>query len=148
MSLYLARHGSYLSPEQDPEKGLSDQGKKEVNYVANIIKNKIINLSKIKHSSKKRARQTADIMKNILKPINGIEEIPGINPYGDVTVFAENIKAQKNEMFIGHLPFMEKLVSYLITGSPDKTIIEFPIACVTCLDIEINEWVIKWSVIP
>jgi len=53
-------------------------------------------------------------------------------------------------MLVGHLPFMERLVSCLITGSPDKSIIKFQTGGIVCLDqIEKNgSWYIKWALMP
>ncbi len=148
MSLYLVRHGRYLSSDQDPEKGLSQYGSEEIKRVANQIKKYQPKISCIKHSGKKRALQTAQILASVLNPDINILEIKVINPQDEVKNFADTIDTNKNEMLVGHLPFMERLVSYLITGSPDNTVLKFSNGTVVCLDLESREWEIKWAVLP
>jgi phosphohistidine phosphatase len=49
------------------------------------------------------------------------------------------------------LPFMEKLTSYLVTGSPDRPpVLRFQNGGIVCLDLdkETNSWFIKWTLFP
>ncbi|MFO7891978.1 MAG: phosphohistidine phosphatase SixA [bacterium] len=148
MSLYLVRHGKYLSSDQDPKKGLSQYGSEEIKRVAGQIKKFRSPVFCIKHSGKKRALQTAEIIASVLNPDIKIQKINGINPQDDVISFADKIDNDKNEMLVGHLPFMEKLISYLITGSQDKKVLEFLNGTAVCLNKELREWVIQWAVQP
>ncbi len=148
MSLYLVRHGRYLSYDQDPEKGLSNYGSEEIKRVAKQIIKYQPSLSCIKHSGKKRALQTAQILASELHPNIHIQEISGINPQDNVIHYSDKIDNNKNEMLVGHLPFLEKLVSYLITGSPDNKIVNFANGTTVCLDQELHDWIIKWAVFP
>ena len=104
----------------------------------------------IKHSGKKRARQTADILAEILKPEKGIMEISGLKPLDDVAVIADTLSGQDNIMLVGHLPHLERLTSYLITGTAEKTIFKFQNGGIVCLDsIPDNQsWLIKWALMP
>lgn len=148
MSLYLVRHGKYLSSDQDPEKGLSQYGSEEIKRVAEQIKRYRTPISSIKHSGKKRALQTAEIIASVLDPGIKIQKINGINPQDDVVEYADKIDSSNNEMLVGHLPFMEKLISYLITGSQDKKVLNFFNGTAVCLNIEFKDWVIQWSILP
>jgi phosphohistidine phosphatase len=51
-------------------------------------------------------------------------------------------------MVVGHLPFMEKLVSYLSAGLVDKRVYKFQNSGIVCLDRENNDWFIKWTLNP
>ena len=53
-------------------------------------------------------------------------------------------------MLVGHLPFMEKLTSYLVTGNADKTVFKFQNGGIVCLeeDVEKNCRFIKWTLMP
>jgi len=148
MALYLVRHGRYVSSDQDPEKRLSTYGKKEIKDVADQINKYHPAVDCIKHSGKKRAMQTAQILATELKGDITIQEIDGISPNDDVIRFADRISNDKNEMLVGHLPFLERLISYLITGSPDKKVLDFSNGTTVCLDLEFKDWVIKWAVLP
>ena len=148
MALYLVQHGKNLPKEQDPDKGLSPEGKSEVERIANVAKSYRVKVAVIKHSGKKRALETAKIFADILQPPNGVKKTSGIGPLDDVTKLQLN--TDDNLMLVGHLPFMEKLASYLTVGSTDKTVFKFQNGGIVCLDHdpETQSWYIKWTLMP
>ncbi|MEA3428364.1 MAG: phosphohistidine phosphatase SixA [Thermodesulfobacteriota bacterium] len=150
MALLLVQHGKSLPKDEDPEQGLSDEGVLDVKRIADAAKKYGLNISCIKHSGKKRARQTADIFTSALQPELGVQEIGGIKPMDDVASFADSISSGEDLMLVGHLPFMEKLVSFLITGSIAKPVIKFQNGGIVCLDEDMAShwWVIKWTLMP
>ncbi len=151
MALLLVQHGKSLPKDKDPAKGLSEEGISEVEHIAGIAKKYGVNVSRIMHSGKKRALQTAEIFASALKPDEGIREIEGINPLDDVAVFADKIKISDNLMFVGHLPFMQRLTSYLITGSIEKPVFKFQNGGILCMDKNpeaAQAWFIKWALMP
>ena len=150
MSLYLVQHGKSLPEEIDPERPLSDEGKKTVDSIARKAAENNIPVSGIVHSGKTRARQTAEIISAYVKPESGIRKSTGLNPNDDVTSIASQVSSSKNIMLVGHLPFMERLVSYLITGTTDKTVVKFQNGGIVCLDQEPEKgsWYVKWMLIP
>ncbi|MBW2594173.1 MAG: phosphohistidine phosphatase SixA, partial [Deltaproteobacteria bacterium] len=83
-----------------------------------------------------------------LHPKSGIAEISGINPMDDVKAFGDTIDPAADLMVVGHLPFMEKLVSYLTAGLEDKRVYKFQNSGIVCLDREENNWFIKWTLNP
>jgi phosphohistidine phosphatase len=150
MALYLVQHGKSLSKDLDPGKGLSDEGKSEVERIAGVAKGYGVHVSSIKHSGKKRARQTAEIFGSALRPEKGIEGIEGLNPLDDVMAMADTLAAGDNRMLVGHLPFMEKLTSCLITGRADTLVFKFQNGGIVCLDQEPGSraWLIRWALMP
>jgi len=150
MALYLVQHGKSLSKEQDPERGLSEEGVSEVEQVAVKAARQNVPVSQIVHSGKKRALQTAEIYARALQPGKGIMETDGLAPLDDVSLFAAAVNPTDNLMAVGHLPFMERLTSFLINGSTDKTVIKFQNGGIVCLDIDpdTDAWVIKWTLYP
>ena len=150
MALYLVQHGKSLPKDQDPDQGLSEEGKAETELIAQTAKEKGITVSQIKHSVKTRARQTAEILARALNPNQGVQEISGIKPMDDVAAYAAKIDPDENVMLVGHLPFMERIISYLITGSIDQPVIKFQNSGIVCLDKdpETQAWVIKWALMP
>lgn len=150
MALFLVQHGKSLPKDKDPQKGLSEEGILDVERMANVAEGYGIQVSSIKHSGKKRARQTADIYASTLNPRLGVEEISGLNPLDDVAVLANRINSNDNIMLVGHLPFMEKLTSYLITGSMDNPVVKFQNGGIVCLDRDQDgeSWVIQWTLMP
>ncbi|MBT4512182.1 MAG: phosphohistidine phosphatase SixA [Chloroflexi bacterium] len=150
MSLFLVQHGKSLPPDIDPERGLSEEGISEVEIIASMAKSHGIGVASIQHSGKKRAQQTADIFAIALNPKGGVEERNGINPMDDVEPFARGVNVKDNVMLVGHLPFMERLVSYLITGSTDRPVIKFQNGGIVCLEQDpyTQIWIIKWTLLP
>jgi phosphohistidine phosphatase len=150
MALYLIQHGKSLPKDQDPDQGLSEEGITETERIANLAQDYGVRVSQIRHSVKTRARQTAEILAGALKPQNDIQEISGIKPMDDVAACATKIDPDENVMLVGHLPFMERITSYLITGSIDQPVIKFQNSGIVCLDKdpETQSWFIKWTLMP
>jgi phosphohistidine phosphatase len=150
MALYLVQHGKSLPKDQDPDQGLSEDGTTETERIASIAQGYGVSVSQIRHSVKTRARQTAEILARALKPQNNIQEISGIKPMDDVAACAAKIDPDENVMLVGHLPFMERITSYLITGSIDQPVIRFQNSGIVCLDKDpgAQAWVIKWALMP
>ena len=150
MSLFLVQNVKSLSKDVDHDQGLSKKGIAEIEIIATVAKEYSINVSQINYSTKTRARQTAEIFASALKPSNGIHEKNGLKPLDDVTAIADNIESEDDIMLIGHLPFMERLTAYLITGSVEKTVFKFQNSGIVCLDKDPDalSWVIKWTLMP
>ena len=150
MALFLVQHGKSLPKDVDPDQGLSDEGIAETERIANVAKNSGVKVKIIKHSVKTRARHTAEIFAAALKPDGDIQEITGIKPMDDVSAFAEKISSQDGVMLVGHLPFMERMTSHLITGTIEKPVLKFQNSGIVCLDKdpETKSWFIKWTLMP
>jgi phosphohistidine phosphatase len=153
MALFLVQHGISVSKEVDPVKGLSDIGIEETNRIAPVAKGYCIPVERILHSGKRRAEQTAAIYHRVLALETSLEVISGINPLDDVRPFAASINPSANWMVVGHMPFMERLVSYLITGSQEIRVYQFQNSGIVCLDCREGrygepDWFIKWTLNP
>lgn len=148
MALFLVQHGLSLPKDQDPEKGLSKQGFEDTQRIADVAKSYGTPVSKIFHSGKKRARETALIFNETLEIKEPPEQIEGISPLDDVKAFSDKIDLKSGTMIVGHLPFLEKMVSYIITDNPDLKIYKFQNSGIVCLDHEQENWFIKWTLNP
>ena len=149
MSLLLVQHGKNNPKRLDPEKGLSPEGSKDVERSAGVLRAHGVPVSTIWHSGKKRARQTADIMAGYLGRDIAVKEREGLAPLDDVTKLDPD--PDKNIMLVGHLPFMERLVSSLLTDSPDHPpLVKFQNGGVVALDRDekSGSWYIKWTLFP
>ena len=149
MALFLVQHGISAPREKDPEKGLSQQGVAETNRIASVAKGYDIPVAKILHSGKKRAEQTAAIFAQALN--TPMEKVLGIHPLDDVRAFSDVIDPRANWMVVGHLPFMERLVSFLVTGNDDIRVYQFQNSGIVCLDFREQgelDWFIKWTLNP
>ena len=150
MALYLVQHGISLPKDQDPEKGLSEEGRQEVRRIADMAAKAGVAPSVIIHSGKKRAEQTAALFADALGPGNGVEKADGLGPLDDVAAFAGKIDPGRNAMLVGHLPFMERITSYLLIEDADRTLFKFQNGGIVCLDRdeEKGNWFIAWAILP
>ena len=150
MALYLVQHGRSLPKDVDPDQGLSEEGVAETERIAGVAKGYHINVAQIMHSVKTRARKTADIYASALTPTGGVKEVGGLKPMDDVADFAVSLNPDTNTMLVGHLPFMERMAAYLVTGSIDKPIFKFQNSGIVCLDKDpdSDSWVIVWTLMP
>lgn len=149
MAIFLVQHGVNLQSVEDSEKGLSEKGRTDTKKIADVAKIYDIPVLKIVHSGKKRAEQTACIFKETFGIKTLCEKIDTINPLDDVIRFSKDLDPDLNMMVVGHLPFMERLVSFLTTGSTDMKVYKFQNSGIVCLDQDEDEtWFIKWTLNP
>lgn len=113
MLIYLVRHGEAVPAEADPSRPLSEKGRSEVEATAKQLLAEGAQVSEIWHSSKLRARQTAEIIARVLNVTNVIEK-KGLKPDDPATPIAELLRqTDKIILIAGHLPFIPKLVQLL-----------------------------------
>jgi phosphohistidine phosphatase len=134
MAVYLVQHGKSLAKSEDPEKGLSAEGKKETERIAEVASGYQIRVSRILHSGKKRARETAEILSKRLSPAGGSHRCDGMNPLDEVSLFADTLELDQDIMLVGHLPFLERLIGLLVCGNPDQTVFKLQNSGILCLD--------------
>lgn len=126
MKLYLIQHGQALSKEENPKRPLSENGKTDVEKIAKFLNQTNLDIHRLLHSEKLRARQTAEILANILNLDIEIESCGIINPNDDPRAFVwQDDSWQQNMLVVGHLPFLSKLVSFLIIENEDLVIAHF-----------------------
>lgn len=149
MKLYLVQHAEAKSEEQDPERSLTPKGRKDAIRVAEWVRKWDLQVDQIRHSGKTRARQTAGIFGQHISSEQGIVEASGLGPVDDVKPIGDEITAgEETLMLVGHLPFMERLTGYLITGDPDHKVVQFHNAGLVCLEKGASNWVVDWIYIP
>jgi len=150
MSIYFSQHGKNPSEDIDPLRGLTPDGTAEVTRVARALSQAGLTVDVIWHSGKARTAQTAEIFAASLNPKEGVKPCDGIGPLDDVVALTGRLSQDRDEMYVGHLPFMERIVSYLITGNADDRVVVFQNGGVVRLDWdeERRRWVIGRMVFP
>ncbi len=148
MRLYLVQHGHALSKEVDPERALSERGRKDVERVAGFLKQAGIRVPRVVHSGKTRARQTAEIL--ALAAGSRVEARSGIDPLDPAEPIAKEVDSwTEDRMLVGHLPLMGKLASRLVTGREEPSAVVFQPGTVVCLEgTEAGDWTLAWVVPP
>jgi phosphohistidine phosphatase len=149
MKLYLVQHGEALSKDVDPERPLSDAGHNDIMRLAGFLRIRKIQADQVLHSGKARARQTAEILANSLTPDTPPTAIDGIAPNDSVSAFAEIARSwSEDTAVVGHLPFMARLVAYLVTGNENNAINNYRPGSIVCLEADEDDWHIGWMIRP
>ena len=149
MKFYLVRHGEAVAENIDGERPLSRAGREEVAQVARLAVKKNVQVSTIFHSGILRARQTAEILAERLRPPQGIAPMQGLLPQDDPAwAAAELAAAQDPIMLVGHLPYMGRLAAHLVTGDSDREIVAFAPATLVCCAHEALLWHVEWILAP
>jgi phosphohistidine phosphatase len=148
MRLYLVQHGEAKSEAEDPERSLTISGEGETSKVSCAAKRLDIRPSMIYHSGKKRAGQTAGIIARALDLSAQLGQ--GLNPNDDVRPWVERISREAEDlMIVGHLPFLERLASFLVCGSEGAKAVLFRYSAILCLEKkEPGKWAVDWVLKP
>lgn len=151
MKVYCVRHGEAQSPDVDPERSLTENGRRDIVKIANFLSQNHIEIEHVMHSPKARAKQTAQILAEQVKPHDITECDSILSPEADIQAVLEMIKAwTEDTMIVGHLPFMDKLVAALMTNNEDYyPLVSYSPGTIVCLEYyEDGRWVIKWLMSP
>lgn len=150
MKLYLVRHGENETVGSDDERTLSTKGKEDIEHLSNFISQLKLQVSYVFQSPKLRVQQTAKILCSQMTIINEIETKVELEPLAPITDVIDELSVLNGDvMLVGHMPFMGKLVSQLVTGNENKNVVAFKAGSMLCLEkIEDNQWVIRWMLNP
>ena len=120
IKVYLVQHGNVVSKEINPERPLSDKGRKDVEKIAGLLKKIKLNVNVIQHSEELRATQTAEILHSTIKSIRDIVQKNNLAPNDPIEpLWYEIMKAHEDLLIVGHLPFLSRLASRLLSGKAD-----------------------------
>ncbi len=150
MKLYLVQHGEALPKEVDSERPLSDQGRHDAERLARFLAVRGVRVSRVWHSGKTRARQTAELLAATVAPGEKAEARAGLAPKDPTETFAEKLAAWREDaMVVGHLPFMARLVTRLVTKSDDGRMVAYLPGSLVCLERDDDgAWAIAWMLRP
>lgn len=150
MKLYLVQHAKAASKETDPQRSLNEEGRRDIQKVAEFIKPLDLSVDYLWHSGKNRTQQTAEILVDVVEVKKEMAAHDGLAPNDDVTVLKDEIMlAHADIMIVGHLPFLSKLTSLLLTGSQSSNTVAFKNAGIVCLNCsDDNQYQLDWMIIP
>ena len=150
MQLYLVQHGAAKSEAEDPQRGLTEEGRRTVERVGDFLAPLELALERIEHSDKLRARQTAEILAARLRPAEGTKQTAGIAPNDDVEPLRARLETEsQNVMLVGHLPHLSRLVARLVGLPANRQVVRFQMGGVVRLDRdETGQWAVRWVLVP
>ena len=148
MLLYLVQHGEAKSKDDNPDRPLTDEGRREVEAVMLLMMRfGAISASRVLHSGKLRAAETAEIIATKIDAES--EEVDGLSPNDDPDVWVERLQGtDRDTLLVGHMPHLSRLASRLLCGDPDAALVEFANGGVVCLHGEEGHWALRWSIPP
>jgi phosphohistidine phosphatase len=149
MRLYLVQHGEANAKDVDPERHLAEEGKRNAKKMAAFLRPLGLSVAAVWHSGKTRAAETADRFVAALDAAEGVTPRDGLGPKDDVRPVKEKLESGgRDVMIVGHMPFLAKLASLLLTGGEAARPVAFRNAGVLCLEREDESWRVRWLVAP
>jgi phosphohistidine phosphatase len=115
LTCFLVRHGAAAPGADDRERPLTAGGAREVAMVAQALARRRVAVEEIRHSGLRRARETAEILADALRPAGGVCAVTGLAPDDDPAVAAAELAlAAGPVMLVGHLPHLDRLLATLV----------------------------------
>jgi len=151
MKLFLIQHAQAKRKDEDPERPITETGRKETEEVARYAaEHGIIDAGKIFHSGKKRAEETAGIFASALKLEKQMAASSGLAPNDDVREWADRLDGlEENIVLVGHLPHLGRLASFLLSGSQTKVLVDFKNSGIVSLSRDREKgWSLNWMFPP
>jgi len=150
MKLYLIQHAHAAASDVDPDRSLTEQGRRELQRVVDFIKPLSLSVDYLWHSGKTRAAQTADVLARVVRVRHPVVARRGLAPNEDVAALRHELGLLKVDiMIVGHMPFVARLASLLLTGRDSASAVAFKNAGVVCLSrLDPERWQIEWAVTP
>lgn len=146
--VFLVQHGEAVSKEVDPDRPLTEAGRKTVECVATWAAGVPVTVGRILHSGKLRAQQTAELLAEKLRPKEALAVDDRMVPKGDVGPLADMIEESSSSlMLVGHLPFLSRLAGLLVTGDASREVVQFRQGGLVGLMWTDEGWAV-WCVIP
>ena len=149
MKHYFVQHGKAISKDIDETRPLSDEGIDETLAIAKHLAKNKLSISQICHSGKKRAAQTAQIIAAELG-LPSTQIIEGLSPNDDIKIFSQTQLTQStaDTMYVGHLPHLSELISYLLSHYQTANCITFQNSAVVCIETIEGDSSLLWYITP
>ncbi len=149
MKLYLIQHAQAKSKQEDPNRGLTQEGKNSIRKTAAFFAALKPEIAEIRHSTKLRAKETAQVLAAELDKTNILRQYEGMTPHDPVEPLVHELTTAAGPLaIVGHLPFLSKLASRLLCGDETAQPITFYNAGIVCLVKTDVAWQVEWIVQP
>jgi phosphohistidine phosphatase len=128
MDLFLMQHGEAMAETDDPARPLTMAGRAAVERVAVRAQATGVRVDRCLHSGKLRAEQTALVLAGAIARGTRVEAREGLAPNDPVAPVAQWLRESVEDSsiaLVGHLPFLDRLASLLISGNENVQVIQF-----------------------
>jgi len=146
MFLYLAHHGEAVGPEVDLRRPLSPWGREAVIRKAAEAAARGARPAIVWHSGKLRAKQTAEEYWRACNPLATFTATRDLQPGDPPAWMRDRLRGQSEDLLIaGHYPHLPRLLTLLLTGRDDASLIFPPNGLVALESSDEGEtWVERW----
>jgi len=155
MNLYLVQHARALTKDEDPARPLSEQGVADMHRVIKLLskRKEPVRVTQIRHSSKLRARQTAELLIEAVYTQRGLVEEPDLLPAADPAVWVKGLfGCSADLMLVGHMPHLAEVANGLLNmfrSGEEPLEVTFKNGGVICLcRNELGVWRKRWAIAP
>jgi phosphohistidine phosphatase len=150
VDVFLMQHGEAMPAELDPSRSLSEVGQRSVEMVSRHAAACGVRIERIVHSGKLRAVESALILGKVLGCAD-VRHVDGLSPDADVEAAAAALidpSGSGSLAIVGHLPFLDRLASTLVTGDPTAHVIAFRNAGLVKLVPAERGYAVAWAITP
>ena len=150
MQLYLVHHGEAVPPSVDPQRPLSEGGRVNVERVAQRAATKGVVPAIIWHSGKLRARQTAEVFRQVCNTSAEFSAARGLQPTDPPDWMVDKLASEalanhaRDIMVVGHMPHIQGLLCLLVERTSEGTT-SFPEHGMVALEMRDSGWVERWN---
>jgi len=149
MYVYLIQHAKAKTKDEDPERGLTDEGIAEAQKCFAFFSAQNPTVEFIWHSGKRRAAQTAELLSDLSGFKGAVSEHASLCPDDDVREIAGVLQGRPGEtVIVGHMPHLARLASFLLSEDERREVIRFRNSGVVCLENDESGWRLCWMVTP
>jgi phosphohistidine phosphatase len=118
--LLLVHHGDAVSPEVDPRRPLSPEGREAVERLAAEAAARGIRPAVVWHSGKLRAKQTAEAFWRACNALAELSASRDLQPDDPPAWIRDRLRAEPRDVLIaGHFPHLPRLLELLVGTRPD-----------------------------
>lgn len=148
MLAYLVQHATAASKQEDPDRPLTEQGRRELEGVMMLMMRfGAITASRVVHSGARRAEETARMIGTSLDAEVVAED--GLAPNDDPAGWAGRLRTSDRDLvLVGHLPHLERLASLMLCEDPERRVVRFANGGIVCLGDDDGRWCLHWAVTP
>lgn len=150
MKLLLVRHGQAAAHADDSSRPLTDSGRRAVGRVGKFLAG-AVQPAEVRHSTKLRAKQTAEVLARALGLDVDVREVEGLDPIDDVRSLARELSSESRDLvLVGHLPHLGRLASQLVCDEDELDGFVFEAGTALALE-RIGDgslWVVRWMIAP
>ena len=150
MRVYLIRHAHALDANDDPERPLSDRGRRQVHALAAFLRRSgLFEPAEFWHSPLARSQQTAELLARRLGFSVPHIVAPELQPESDPRAIARRLQLSAHApAIVGHEPQLSALATLLVTGRMDLPVFVMKKCSALALEGGGPHWSVRWHVSP